>query len=143
MAQPLVVKKDDDLDEEGEYAGASPSLAPPRAAYSCELLSMFARARAQICARRALDLSRFARDRRRVCCHRPSIDLLTAWLLVGAAEYYSPFLGIEKGAVLQEARVFHDPQLDARRCCQVPASSQRRFIYASIWGSREPRVNAL
>lgn len=36
-----------------------------------------------------------------------------------AAEYYSPFLGIEKGAVLQEARVFHDPQLDARRCCQV------------------------
>ncbi|ONM27524.1 coatomer subunit gamma-2-like isoform X1 [Zea mays] len=34
-------------------------------------------------------------------------------------EYYSPFLGIEKGAVLQEARVFHDPQLDARRCCQV------------------------
>jgi len=40
--------------------------------------------------------------------------------LVAAAEYYSPFLGIEKGAVLQEARVFHDPQLDARRCCQVP-----------------------
>jgi hypothetical protein len=39
--------------------------------------------------------------------------------LVAAAEYYSPFLGIEKGAVLQEARVFHDPQLDARRCCQV------------------------
>ncbi|GJN24846.1 hypothetical protein PR202_gb12614 [Eleusine coracana subsp. coracana] len=34
-------------------------------------------------------------------------------------EYYSPFLGIEKGAVLQEARVFHDPQLDARQCCQV------------------------
>ncbi|KAL0356718.1 UNVERIFIED_CONTAM: Coatomer subunit gamma-2, partial [Sesamum calycinum] len=32
---------------------------------------------------------------------------------------YSPFLGIEKGAVLQEARVFHDPQLDARRCSQV------------------------
>lgn len=32
---------------------------------------------------------------------------------------YSPFLGIEKGAVLQEARVFNDPQLDARRCAQV------------------------
>ncbi|KAL6560783.1 hypothetical protein OROGR_004342 [Orobanche gracilis] len=31
----------------------------------------------------------------------------------------SPFLGIEKGAVLQEARVFNDPQLDARRCSQV------------------------
>ncbi|CAL9116578.1 unnamed protein product, partial [Musa acuminata var. zebrina] len=34
-------------------------------------------------------------------------------------EEYSPFHGIEKGAVLQEARVFHDPQLDARRCSQV------------------------
>ncbi|QCD88544.1 coatomer subunit gamma-2 [Vigna unguiculata] len=32
---------------------------------------------------------------------------------------YSPFAGIEKGAVLQEARVFNDPQLDARRCSQV------------------------
>eukprot|EP00245_Coleochaete_scutata_P011586 TRINITY_DN4319_c0_g2_i1.p1 TRINITY_DN4319_c0_g2~~TRINITY_DN4319_c0_g2_i1.p1 ORF type:complete len:907 (-),score=212.04 TRINITY_DN4319_c0_g2_i1:451-3171(-) len=32
---------------------------------------------------------------------------------------YSPFFGIEKGAVLQEARIFHDPQLDARRCAQV------------------------
>lgn len=35
-----------------------------------------------------------------------------------AAEY-SPFLGIEKGAVLQEARVFNDPQLEPRRCSQV------------------------
>nr|GEV74906.1 coatomer subunit gamma-2 [Tanacetum cinerariifolium] len=32
---------------------------------------------------------------------------------------YSPFAGIEKGAVLQEARVFNDPQLDPRRCSQV------------------------
>ncbi|OWM83814.1 coatomer subunit gamma-2-like [Punica granatum] len=32
---------------------------------------------------------------------------------------YSPFLGIEKWAALQEARVFNDPQLDPRRCCQV------------------------
>ena len=32
---------------------------------------------------------------------------------------YSPFFGIEKGAVLQEARVFNDPQLDPRRCSQV------------------------
>lgn len=32
---------------------------------------------------------------------------------------YSPFYGIEKGAVLQEARVFNDPQLDPRRCAQV------------------------
>lgn len=39
--------------------------------------------------------------------------------LVKFAADYSPFLGIEKGAVLQEARVFNDPQLDARRCSQV------------------------
>ncbi|KAF8072392.1 Coatomer subunit gamma [Scenedesmus sp. PABB004] len=32
---------------------------------------------------------------------------------------YSPFYGIEKGAVLQEARIFHDPNLDPRRCSQV------------------------
>lgn len=32
---------------------------------------------------------------------------------------YSPFYGIEKGAVLQEARIFHDPNLDTRRCSQV------------------------
>ncbi|PWZ53577.1 Coatomer subunit gamma-1 [Zea mays] len=32
---------------------------------------------------------------------------------------YSPFFGIEKGSVLQEARAFHDPQLDVRRCSQV------------------------
>lgn len=28
-------------------------------------------------------------------------------------------MGIEKGAVLQEARVFNDPQVDPRRCSQV------------------------
>lgn len=38
---------------------------------------------------------------------------------MGFAAEYSPFYGIEKGAVLQEARVFNDPQLDARRCAQV------------------------
>uniref|UniRef100_A0ACD5XIH9 Uncharacterized protein n=1 Tax=Avena sativa TaxID=4498 RepID=A0ACD5XIH9_AVESA len=32
---------------------------------------------------------------------------------------YSPFFRIDKGAVLQEARVFNDPQLDARKCSQV------------------------
>ncbi|CAA7387861.1 unnamed protein product [Spirodela intermedia] len=34
-------------------------------------------------------------------------------------EEYSLFFGIEKGAVLQEARVFNDPQLDPRRCSEV------------------------
>jgi hypothetical protein len=32
---------------------------------------------------------------------------------------FSPFWGIEKGAVLQEARCFNDSQLDPRRCQQV------------------------
>uniref|UniRef100_A0A251U4T2 Putative coatomer gamma subunit n=1 Tax=Helianthus annuus TaxID=4232 RepID=A0A251U4T2_HELAN len=32
---------------------------------------------------------------------------------------YSTFSGIKKGAVLQEARVVNDPQLDSRRCSQV------------------------
>lgn len=32
---------------------------------------------------------------------------------------YSPFYGIEKGAVLQDARIFHDRDLDPRRCSQV------------------------
>lgn len=36
----------------------------------------------------------------------------------GAVEY-SPFYGIEKGAVLQEARVFNDSHVDPRRCQQV------------------------
>ena len=39
-------------------------------------------------------------------------------LILCAAEY-SPFYGIEKGAVLQEARIFNDSQVDARRCQQV------------------------
>lgn len=32
---------------------------------------------------------------------------------------FSPFYGIEKGAVLQEARMFNDRNIDARRCQQV------------------------
>ena len=32
---------------------------------------------------------------------------------------YSPFYGIEKSAVLQEARMFNDRVVDARRCQQV------------------------
>ncbi|KAK3240866.1 hypothetical protein CYMTET_49332 [Cymbomonas tetramitiformis] len=34
-------------------------------------------------------------------------------------EELSPFYGIEKGAVLQESRVFNDPQIDVRRCQQI------------------------
>lgn len=32
---------------------------------------------------------------------------------------YSPFYGIDKGQVLQEARIFHDSQIDPHRCQQV------------------------
>eukprot|EP00210_Caulerpa_lentillifera_P007221 g6908.t1 len=32
---------------------------------------------------------------------------------------YSPFYGIEKGAVLQEARQFHQPQIEARKARQI------------------------
>lgn len=44
-------------------------------------------------------------------------------LLLPCTAEYSPFYGIEKGAVLQEARIFHDPNLDPRRCSQVHSSS--------------------
>lgn len=42
---------------------------------------------------------------------------------------FSPFFGIEKGAVLQEARVFNDPQLDARRCAQVSVSNPELVLF--------------
>lgn len=38
---------------------------------------------------------------------------------------YSPFYGIEKGAVLQEARQFHNPQIEARKARQVKRISAR------------------
>ncbi|KAK9677867.1 hypothetical protein RND81_11G172700 [Saponaria officinalis] len=49
---------------------------------------------------------------------------------------YSPFMGIEKGAVLQEARVFNDPQLDPRRCSQVIT----RLCYLLIQGETLTKV---
>lgn len=49
---------------------------------------------------------------------------LTPVFASSAAEY-SPFYGIEKSAVLQEARCFNDRELDARRCAQVTVSRLR------------------
>ncbi|MED6134362.1 hypothetical protein PIB30_036415 [Stylosanthes scabra] len=49
---------------------------------------------------------------------------------------YSPFMGIEKGSVLQEARVFNDPQLDARRCSQVEAT-EVFFAVTKLFQSRD------
>lgn len=36
---------------------------------------------------------------------------------------YSPFYGIEKGAVLQEARIFNDSHIDPRKCQQACLAS--------------------
>ncbi|KAK6946227.1 Coatomer, gamma subunit, appendage, Ig-like subdomain [Dillenia turbinata] len=51
---------------------------------------------------------------------------------------YSPFLGIEKGAVLQEARIFNDPQLDPRRCSQVIT----RLLYLLNQGESFTKIEA-
>ncbi|GAA0144196.1 vesicle coat protein [Lithospermum erythrorhizon] len=51
---------------------------------------------------------------------------------------FSPFYGIEKGAVLQEARVFNDPQLDARRCSQVIT----KLLYLLNQGENFTKVEA-
>ena len=51
---------------------------------------------------------------------------------------YSPFWGIEKGAVLQEARCFNESQLDARRCQQV----RRRRLVTSVRLPTRLRVSA-
>ncbi|XP_022970486.1 coatomer subunit gamma-2-like isoform X1 [Cucurbita maxima] len=51
---------------------------------------------------------------------------------------YSPFMGIEKGSVLQEARVFNDPQLDPRRCSQVIT----RLLYLLNQGETFTKIEA-
>jgi coatomer protein complex subunit gamma len=38
----------------------------------------------------------------------------------------SPFWGLEKAAVLQDARCFNDSQLDARRCQQARTRRRQR-----------------
>lgn len=59
----------------------------------------------------------------------------------GSAAEYSPFYGIEKGAVLQEARCFNDPHIDPRRCQQVGAAVG--LLQAASWAvalrGSEPR----
>lgn len=42
------------------------------------------------------------------------------------ADDYSPFYGVDKGSVLQEARVFNDREIDPKRCAQVRCLS--RFV---------------
>jgi hypothetical protein len=52
---------------------------------------------------------------------------------------YSPFYGIEKGAVLQEARVFNDSHVDPRRCQQVIT----KLLYLLTQGESFTKVRAL
>lgn len=51
---------------------------------------------------------------------------------------YSPFYGIEKGAVLQEARVFNDSHVDPRRCQQVIT----KLLYLLTQGESFTKVRA-
>jgi hypothetical protein len=50
---------------------------------------------------------------------------------VRLAAEYSPFYGIEKSAVLQEARCFNDRELDPRRCAQVCSGSS--FLFGALF----------
>lgn len=47
------------------------------------------------------------------------LAFITVLCFLILAVEYSPFYGIEKGAVLQEARCFNDSHVDPRRCQQV------------------------
>jgi hypothetical protein len=47
----------------------------------------------------------------------------------GCAVEFSPFYGIDKGSVLQEARIFHQSQLDPRKCQQVRRSVSISPVY--------------
>lgn len=79
------------------------------------------------------------------CCISCNVVYHVRLLRVHAVEY-SPFYGIEKGAVLQEARIFHQSNLDPRKCQQVWRSRLWVLLIASPWiGAlpfKEPIANA-
>jgi len=56
----------------------------------------------------------------------------------------SPFWGLEKAAVLQDARCFNDSQLDARRCQQArtQAASKRCHTAATALKLRLAHAHA-
>lgn len=119
--------KDEDL-EEGAYAEGRPRIEPvlsvrPRGPLGGSLCPY------SICTLRACrsgpewSLAKKMRPLWAQCAmlrpaHRP-LCVLFSVPLPPEDVYFSPFAGIEKGQVLQEARCFHDPQLDARRCQQA------------------------
>ena len=86
---------------------------------------MPARARAAERARiqRGLDRRSGGRSPRAHAAHPP--------ICTHPAEY-SPFYGIEKGAVLQESRCFHDPAIDPRRCQQVITKTISRYARLDV-----------
>lgn len=51
---------------------------------------------------------------------------------------YSPFYGIEKSAVLQEARIFNDAHVDARKCQQAIT----RLLYLLTQGETLTKVRS-
>ena len=62
-----------------------------------------------------------ARGKKERKCSIRCVEFEFLVVCVNFAAEYSPFYGIEKSAVLQEARCFNDRELDARRCAQVIA----------------------
>eukprot|EP00982_Pelagococcus_subviridis_P000311 2435-Pelagococcus_subviridis.AAC.5 len=54
----------------------------------------------------------------------------------------SPFWGIEKGAVLQEARCFNDSQLDTRRCQQTEAT-EVFFAVTKLFQSKDTNLRRM
>ena len=56
---------------------------------------------------------------------------------------FSPFWGIEKGEVLQEARCFNESQLDARRCQQVRTAGASRARSVCFLRIIDPGANIL
>ncbi|CAL6309066.1 unnamed protein product [Bathycoccus prasinos] len=57
-------------------------------------------------------------------------------------DQYSPFWGIEKGAVLQEARCFNDSQLDSRKCQQTEAT-EVFFSVTKLFQSRDSNLRRM
>lgn len=88
-------KKDEDRDEDSKHSlncvayDALPAIAPRRMVVQAALL------------------------------HYVKADESSPSRLLAAAAEYSPFFGIEKGAVLQEARIFNESHINARQCQQV------------------------
>ncbi|CAJ1933490.1 unnamed protein product [Sphenostylis stenocarpa] len=137
MAQPLV-KKDDDRDDEGAYFILMLFSLAIRSALclcKCSASSSLFVATAGSLSLASRSNVQFPFPIANVVGFAQIMMIINNSQIAIASEY-SPFLGIEKGAVLQEARVFNDPQLDARRCSQVEAT-EVFFAVTKLFQSRD------